>query len=194
MLKDRALILKTYKHSEANLIVHALNNRGIKLKLMAPSALLSKKRFGGGVLQPTHYVQLTYKPARLEDGLGTLQEAQLIEDFEQLRSDYDRLQLALHFLNLVDRVSQEGESFSEALFDLLGNGLKAIRNSQHLEILRTQFELKLLQSQGVLQIDSKMLEFLKTPLSKHSELSHSEHLSFLTTFSRLNLGHYLGTV
>lgn len=193
-MKDKAIILKTYKHSEANLIVHALNNQGIKLKLIAPSALLSKKRFGGGVLQPTHYVHLTYKPARTEEGLGTLQEAQIIEDFERLRTHYDRLQLALHFLNLVERVSQEGESFSNALFDLLGNALRAVQESEQLDTLRVQFELKLLESQGVLDMDPRMSEFLKTPLAGHSQLSQSEHLSHLMTVSRINLGHYLGTL
>src|SRR5262245_19390228 len=111
MLKDKGIILKVYKHGEANLIVHILNNQGIKLKLIAPSALVSKKRFDGGALQPTHYVTFVYKSPKSDDGLSVLQEAQVVEGFDKLRTHYYRLQMALYFVNLVDRISQEGESF-----------------------------------------------------------------------------------
>jgi DNA repair protein RecO (recombination protein O) len=194
MLRDKVIVIKTYKHAESNLIVHVLNAQGIKLKLIAPSALVSKKRFGGGVLQPTHYIQICYKPSRDQEGLGTLLEASIIDDFSELREDYDRLQMALYFLGLVDKVSQEGESFSHALFDLLGNALRAASNSQCLNVLKTHFEIKLLYSQGVMGADNKILRFFNTPISRHSELAGDENLSFAQTTSRINLNHYIGTL
>src|SRR5690606_3807518 len=136
--------------SEADLIVHALSQSGQKLKLFARSALKSRKRFGGGVLQPTHYVSLSFKESRDEEGLGSLSEASLIEGFDSLRTDYDRLQLALHFVSIIYRLSVEGSTDSQNLFDLLGNALQALQVATNLDLLKTQFELKLLYYQGVL--------------------------------------------
>lgn len=149
MLSTKAFVLRTYKYGESDLIVHLLAQSGEKLKVFARAALKSKKRFGGGVLEPTHYISLSYREGR-DSGLGQLLEANLIEGFESLRQSYDRLQLALHFISLVDKLSLEGTDDMQPLFDLLGHGLNAAQVSQHLDLLRTQFELKLLYSLGIL--------------------------------------------
>ena len=153
MITAKAFILRTFPFGESDLVVHALSQTGQKLKLFARGALRSKKRFGGGVLEPTHYVSLLYREGR-EDGLGQLNEASLVEAFENLRSDYDRLNMALHFVSLVDKLSLEGVTDAVPLFDLLGNALRTLQSaskvSRKLDVLKTQFELKLLYSQGVL--------------------------------------------
>ncbi len=192
MIQDKIIVLRTYKHAEANLIVHGITPKGIKLKLIAPSALVSKKRFGGGVLQATHFIQISYKPSRSEEGLGTLLEASMIESFEKLRENYDRLQIALYFVKLVDKVSLEGESHSHALFDLLGHGLKLLQTSDRLEMLKVHFELRLLNSQGVLESSDNIKEYLKTPLAHHDQLATNADLGAAMTISRHILNQYIG--
>lgn len=168
--KDKFIILKKMRYSEADLILHALSTRGEKLSFIARGALKSKKRFGGGVLEPTHFVSFTFKKAHEEGQLNVLQEAQLLGDFPGLRSDYDRLELALHFLECVSKVSQEGDTSSEFLFNLLGHALKALENTPDILITKMHFYLKFLFQQGVIQAEPWMGPFLKFSLAQGVEV------------------------
>jgi DNA repair protein RecO (recombination protein O) len=189
-IKDKFIILRTMKYGEADLILHALSPMGEKLSFIARSALRSKKRFGGGVLEPSHFVQFTYKQAKGSvegGGLNTLSEATLIEDFRGLRKDYDRLEVALHVLDCVARVSQEGDRNSDAVFNLLGNTLKALETSDNVVLLKMLFYLKFLFQQGVLTVEPWMTPFLKVNMTDINLLSESvgairaaqEHLSHI---------------
>lgn len=168
--KDRFIILKKIKFSEADLILHALSSQGEKLSFIARGALRSKKRFGGGVLEPTHFVAFTYKQAAEEGQLNVLQEASLINDFSGIRKDYDHLELALQVLNCVSKVSQEGDKSSEFLFNLLGHTLKAIETANDPLIVKMHFYLKFLLQQGVINAEPWMVPFLRTKLTDTNEL------------------------
>lgn len=168
--QNRFIILKKTRYGEADLIVQALSAQGEKMSFMARSALRSKKRFGGGVLEPLHFVQFTYKPGA-DDKLNVLKEASVISDFAGLRSDYDRLEFALRALDAVGKISQEGDSASEYLFNLLGHMLRALENARETAALRLQFWLKLLHQQGVLTAEPWMTPFLKATIAQSTELA-----------------------
>lgn len=168
--KDRFIILKKTKYGEADLIVQALSTSGEKMSFMARSALKSRKRFGGGILDPLHYVQLTYKQGA-EGKLSTLTEATLLEDFAGLRKDYDRLEFALRILEVVGRVGQEGDTSSEFLFNLLGHTLRALETAADPDVLKLQFWLKFLLQQGVLTAEPWMNPFLKASIAQHASLA-----------------------
>jgi DNA repair protein RecO (recombination protein O) len=165
------------KYSEADLILHALSPMGEKLSFLARGALKSKKRFGGGVLEPSHFVQFTYKQASGEAKLNTLNEATLLNDFKKIRQDYDHLELALHILDCVSRVSQEGDRNSEALFNLLGNTLKAVELCQDVSLLKMHFYLKFLMQQGVLTPEPWMGPLLKTNIMESHSLAEDKALT-----------------
>lgn len=167
--QDRFIILRKIKYSESDLILHALSPRGEKLSFIARGALKSKKRFGGGVLEPTHFVSFTYKKAE-EGGLHVLQEATLLNEFPGIRKDYDHLELALHVLDCVSKVGQEGDKNSEFLFNLLGNTLKAIEVAEDPLVLKMHFYLKFLLQQGVVNAEPWMAPFLKSNLSDSNKL------------------------
>ncbi len=156
---------------EADLIIHALSADGEKKSFLARSALRSKKRFGGGVLEPTHQAMLTYNDSRSEGGLCSLKEAQLMEDFAQIRRSYDTLEFGLQILECIERVSQEGDSSSHYLYNLLGHTLKMLEQTQHLDLLKIQFYLKFFLQQGVLTAEPWMAVFLKKPIHEHLSLS-----------------------
>lgn len=171
-VQNKFIILKKTRYGEADLILQALSPHGEKMSFMARGALRSKKRFGGGILEPLHFVQLTYKPGA--DGrLSLLKEAVLVNGFPGLRTDYDRLEFALRVLDVVGRVSQEGDSTSEFLFNLLGHTLKALENTQADEALKLQFYLKFLLQQGVLTAEPWMAPFLKTNIAEHNSLAEA---------------------
>jgi DNA repair protein RecO (recombination protein O) len=168
--KDRFIILRKIKYAEADLIIHALSPRGEKLAFIARGALKSKKRFGGGVLEPTHFVTFTFKQANEHGQLNVLQEATIVNDFPGLRTDYDRLETALHILDCVSKVSQEGDRDSEFLFNLLGHTLKSLESTPDVLVLKMHFYLKFLLQQGVVNAEPWMAPFLKTNLADSEKL------------------------
>lgn len=177
-VKDRVFILKKTRYGDADLILNCLSAKGARLNLFARSALKSKKRFGGGVLEPTHYVHVLYEDKGNSSGentLQTLKEASLINDFPGLRSDYTRIETGLHFVRLINSVVKEGQVDSIDLFNLLGNALKAAETSDHLDRLHIHFEAKLLANQGMLPIEGPEDEILmRSPISEHARLPLDE--------------------
>ncbi|MBK7843619.1 MAG: recombination protein O N-terminal domain-containing protein [Bdellovibrionales bacterium] len=53
MKNERAIILRTIKQGESNLIVHALNRDGCRVNLMAKGAMRSRRRFGAEFWSPS---------------------------------------------------------------------------------------------------------------------------------------------
>ena len=170
--KDKIIVLKVSKYSDSHLMVNGLNQFGAKISAMAPAALKSKKRFGGGVLEPTHFIEIQYQMANREGMLPILKEAQILESFEGLRTDYDKLNLSFYFLKLIELVAQEDSQDSKSLFSLLGNGLKALEKAKDLSSLKMHFEIKFLYTQGIL--GGGFDEFLNRRFS--------EYISFDTQF------------
>lgn len=177
-VKEKVFILKKTKYGEADLILNCLTPKGERISLFARSALKSKKRFGGGVLEPTHYIHVLYEDkagkSSAENPLHTLKEASIIEDFPGLRTDYERIEMALYFVRLIADVVKEGDVDSSELFNLLGNTLRTTEKSSSLENLRTHFEVKLLAQQGVLPVDEPEEELLlRAPVSEHEKIELS---------------------
>jgi len=177
-VKDKVFILKTTRYGESDLILNCLTPSGARVSLFARSALKSKKRFGGGVLEPTHYVHVLYEDkgnVRSDNALHTLKEATLIQGFNGLRTDYSRIEAALYFLRLVADVVKEGDLDSKDLFNLLGNTLRAAETSMSLDKLRTHFEVRFLANQGVLPIEEEEERLLvRAPIAEHEALGLSE--------------------
>lgn len=168
-VQAKFLILRKIKYSEADLIIHALSTQGGRFSFIAKSALKSKKRFGGGVLEASHFVSLTYKDNG-EGRMKVLNEASLVDEFKGLRDSYDRIELAMHVLECILKISLEGDEHSEALFNLTGHTLRAISKSENLQILKMHFYLKLLFQQGVLTAEPWMNPFLSKNLSESEQL------------------------
>ena len=178
--QGRFILLKKIKYGEADLILQAIGIDGAKSSFIAKGALKSKKRFGGGVLEPLHFVNLIYKEQPDSLKMKTIQEAILIDDFKSLRSDYDKLELALYVINCVSHVSQEGDQHSEFLFNLTGHTLRAIANTKNHSVLKLHFCLKFLYQQGVISIENWMTDFLKTNMSDSDSLTQNSSVIELT--------------
>lgn len=192
--KEKILVLKTIKYSESDLIVHGLNPLGARIGFIAKGGLKSRKRFAGGVLEPTHYIEVTYKLNTKNEGdcLHTLLEAQLIREFPKLRTDYKRLETALHMVKLVHRFSQEGVIDSPELFNVLGNGLSAAETSESLEKLRLHFEIKLLSGQGILPHDEMFREWIHKSIASHTQIDpQPDHLRLVQSHVHDHLRHHL---
>ncbi len=172
--KAKVLILRATKYGEADLILQALTNCGEKISLLARGALKSKKRFSGGVLEPTHFVEVRYKKPISENKIATLEEATLINGFEKLRSSYEKVEVAFYVLECLSKVSQEGDAVSDHLFNLAGHSLKSLEKAVDLKLFRVHFCLKLLFQQGVLEPESWMGIYLKNSMSQHEQMEGHE--------------------
>lgn len=199
-LKEKALILKCTKYGEADLIVKALTQNGSQVSLLARAALKSKKRFGGGVLEPTHFVELSYsEKAGGGDRLGTLDEASLLDGFEGLRKNYDCLEQALYIVECISKVSQENDAYSVELFNLVGNALRSLaklsESEKTYDRFRLHFCLKLLFQQGVLEPEGWMQAYLKVPLADHPALSQfpDPQIDFHRMWAENKVREYLST-
>ena len=148
-IKSRAIILKTQVYGESDLLLTTLNPNGGRINLIAKGALKSKKRFGGGILEPIRFIGIEYRTSS-RSSLHFLQNAWLISRFEGIRKDYDKIQMAFYFLGLVQKISQEGDQNSSGMFNLLGNSLNALSVCQNLETLSLLFKIRLLLEQGIL--------------------------------------------
>lgn len=175
-IKAPFIVLKKLKYMESDLIIHALSAGGEKFSFLARGALKSKKRFGGGVLEPTHQALFTYQKPFAGGELHLLKDAQIIHDFNAVRRSYETLEFALQVIECIEKVSQQGDSNSEVLYNLLGHTLKAIETTENLDILKVQFYLKFMMQQGVLTLEPWMGPFLKTQIQNHAELKSREEL------------------
>lgn len=184
MDRDRFIVLKKRVYGEADLIIFGINAQGSKVSYLAPSALRSRKRFGGGVFEPSHYIEVVLQKKGSSSNLVRLQEAQIIKDFAGLRRDYEVLQVALSLLSLVDKVGQEGDIHGQDLFNLLGNALQTLSeiNVASLPFFRLHFLLKFLSQQGVLPFEEWMQPFLSCPLRSHQLLEKSPLANDEVTF------------
>ena len=169
LIKERIIVLKNQAFSESDLLIWGLNSKGCQLSFIAKGALKSRKRFSGGVLEPSSYIQVEYSPSK--SGLNRLNQAWFLDDFSNLRKSYQKLSLALYFLQLIYKVSQEGTEDTAELFDLLGNALKQIEQSPELDNLKIFFQIKLLFSQGILSKELALKEVLEKSLSEHDQVS-----------------------
>lgn len=172
LAQTKGIVLKTTRYGEADLIVSVLTVEGLRLQLFARAALKSKKRFGGGVLEPTHYIQVSYEDRRSrvggESDLHSLREASMLQSFDGLRTDYGRLELALTLIHSVHQIVRQGDAGSPELFNLLGNALRAIETSNELTRLRVHFDIRLLASQGVLEIEGEAAKLAALSIGSHA--------------------------
>lgn len=179
-VKTRALILRSTKYGEADLILQALTVGGEKISLLARGALRSKRRFGGGVLEPTHFVEVRYKRPLSENKLATLEEANLVNGFEKLRDNYDKVELAFFVIETLAKASQEGDAHSEGLFNLGGHSLRSLEKATDFKLFRLHFCLKVLFQQGVLEPEDWMNPFLGTSMAEYQKLeSHQDPMKDL---------------
>lgn len=185
------LILRTMVFKEADLQIDALNSQGGKHHFLARSALKSKKRFGGGTLEAMNYVHLTFEDRKEKVDFVPLSEARLLDGFEGLRSEYDRMQMGLSFVRDVSRLTVHGEENSASIFNLLGNALKKLEKTSELRILKLHFRIKLLFYSGYLPNEEGVFNsFLNEPLQSCEKLKNQNYrsLEFMSDQALRELG------
>lgn len=154
MAMEAYFILKTTVFKETDLVLYALNKRGGKDHFLARGALKSKKRFGGGLLEPLNYVELQIDNRKEKNQFVPLSDARLLYGFEKLRASYDKIEMALALAMDILKFSVEGDPHTPELFDLFGNTLKVLEQTEELSLVQLHFRIKLLFYSGFLDNES----------------------------------------
>jgi DNA repair protein RecO (recombination protein O) len=124
--ETEAIVLRTYRLSEADKIVSLFTRQLGRLRAVAQGALRPKSRYGG-TLEPLSYVRLWVFERENRDLLH-LNAVEIIESFFDMQKDY-RVQLSAQYLSEVaERLLPERE-VNERVFRLLLAVLRALKTS-----------------------------------------------------------------
>lgn len=141
---DQGIVLRSYPFGEADRVVVLLSPNHGKLRTVAKGVRKTKSRFGGR-LEPFSHVDLVLYEGR---NLDTITQVSLVEPFQLIRSDLDRVISAGTMVEVADAVAQEDEP-ALRLYLLLLRGLKALNvDSPHPDVV-TSFLLKAADVVGV---------------------------------------------
>ncbi len=148
--KVKGVVINDTNYSESSKVLHVLTNEYGKIgvlskgcrNLKSPLRVVSSKLSYG-------YFNIYYK----EDGLSTLINADLIDEFTNIKKDLTKIGYAFYLLNLSDQVYKESEG--NQVFDILEASLIKINNGFDPMIITNIAELKYLNFLGVKPILDK---------------------------------------
>jgi len=124
--ETEAIVLRTYRLSEADKIASLFTRQLGRLRAVAQGALRPKGRFGG-TLEPLSYVRLWVFERENRDLLH-LNSVEIIESYFDMQKDY-RVQLSAQYLaEVVERLLPERE-VNERAFRLVLAVLRALKHS-----------------------------------------------------------------
>lgn len=139
----KALVLREVKYKEADRILTVLTEEG-KLSMKAPGALRKTSKCSAATQQ------LTFSELTLYTRMGHWQvrEGSVLEGFEGLRTDLEKLSLAVYLAQVLEAVADE-DAASPELLQLGLNSLFALSNSLVEDwLVKAAFELRLASLAG----------------------------------------------
>lgn len=149
LYKARGIVLRTHKLGEADKIITFITASRGKVRAVAKGIRRTKSKFGSR-LEPFSCIDMVLYASRRS--LDIVTQAELVRPFREIREDINRLAFGSGMLDLVDKVSVEGDP-DTALFNLLLRGLEAIAQNpsdRNLKLLLAAFDLKLMSITGYL--------------------------------------------
>lgn len=144
ILKTVGFILRTIKFRESDLILTVLSRDYGKISLIAKAARRTDSKFGVAIDLLT-LSELVFYDA---ENLKLLKEASIIEEYHALKSDYERLTLALQSVHLLNQLFEEHHP-DRAVFELLKSFLSELGCIGNIELGGLAFKLKLLRALGI---------------------------------------------
>lgn len=154
-LVDEAVVLKRINYGEADRLVTILTQNYGRLTVLAKGVrkLNSKK---SAHLEPFTHIKINVLG---QYSLPLITQAQTVNSYERIREDFETTKLAFRVLELVERMTIEGEQYPE-IFESLNNTLGAIETGGGRQIV-DDFLKDLLISMGyggVTNLDNSQIE------------------------------------
>lgn len=140
--KTEGIILKRINYGEADRILTIYTKHYGKIRVLAKGVRRITSRRGGNVELFNHVALFLHQGKNLD----LLNEAQVIDAFKVWRRDLKKVAVAYYFVELVDKLTPEGQA-NQAVFQLLKNYLGKI-GTAILPRLTRSFEEALLEELG----------------------------------------------
>ena len=123
--QSEAIVLRTYPMREADLLVTFFTRVEGKLKGVARSAKKSKRRFGGGALEPLTYVRVYWEDKERQE-LARIDSCEVLQSPLSDVVDYPRIVALSHIAELLDELLPDRET-NDAIFRLAATVVNAVK-------------------------------------------------------------------
>ena len=144
--RTEAVVLRYSDYSETSKIVTLITPDRGKLAGIVKGAKRPKNRFGSS-LEPLTHIEAVFF-GKEGSRLATISQTHILEDFDGLRCDFDRLAYGGYMIELCDKFVQEEEESGE-LFEFLLASLRLLCGwTGNLALLATGFGLRFLRLAG----------------------------------------------
>ncbi len=131
---SEGIILAKKNFSEADKIFVVYSKEHGRISLVAKGVRRPKSRKRGH-LEVFNNVRMQ---AVIGKGLDLMTEAEVIEDFKEIRNSLKKVSLAYYFVEVIGRITHEHQQ-NEELYDLLLGYLRRLKTENLLKKLRTSF-------------------------------------------------------
>jgi len=145
LVKDQAVVLRTYRLGEADRIVVLLTEGQGKRRAVAKGVRRTKSKFGAR-LEPMSHVHCVLWEGRSE--LGVVNQVEVTDSFRIVREDLARMEAALSILEVADHVAQERHADSR-LYQMVVGALRTLNDPEVAPpLVAPAFFLKALVAEG----------------------------------------------
>ncbi len=145
--KSEAIILKRSDYGETSLIVTFYTKKLGKLTGILKGVRSDDKKYRSSFENFSLNHIVFY--CKSTNSLNLVTECELIDSFQEVRKDLEKIRLATYFINLIDKSTQLNYANSD-IFDLCMCSLKFLEEYQNLDKLVRIFEIKLLVANGLM--------------------------------------------
>lgn len=160
---SEGIILARRNFGEADRILVIFSKNFGRLSLLAKGIRRPKSRKRGHL----EVFSLINFQAATGRSLDYLTEVEMIDDFKEIRASLNKVSLAYYFVEIVGRITHEGETNVD-LFNLILGYLKKLKKTKKLKDLRMDFILNLLTTLGfwpegktLIDADQKLEEIIE---------------------------------
>ncbi|MFQ5672538.1 MAG: DNA repair protein RecO [Nitrospinales bacterium] len=145
LYNTKAIVLRVINLAEKDKLITLLTEDHGKIKCAAKGARNIKSKFGAA-LEPMSFIQMIYF-GKENQGIYRLNHCDILESFQSVREDIDKIYTAIYFNELVDAMAAEGDRDTK-LFCFLLNALRELKSRPVPETLCPLFEMRIMALSG----------------------------------------------
>lgn len=164
---DEGVVLARRNFGEADRILVIYSKNHGKTSLIAKGVRRPKSRKRGHI-EIFNLVRFQEVAGR---GIDLMTEAEVINNFKEIRKDLKKVSLAYYFCEVIGKITHDGEANFE-VYDLLTASLEKLKDERELKRLRLDFVLRLLTLLGfwpkgkvLLDVDKKLEEVIERQIN-----------------------------
>lgn len=146
-LKTKAIILRRTNYGEADRILTILTPDNGQLSVMAKAVWRERSKLAGGIELFAVCELSLVRGAQNKSGMWTLTSSKIITFYDQIMTDFDRLQMGYEILKQVGRLSDVIET--PELYSILAQSLAGLNDLQlDLRLIKAWFYLQIAKIKG----------------------------------------------